>query len=351
MTAPARLQNARTGATHHSRIVAAGYAYPSDVVDNAGYYDRALFHVTDDRPGLEASSAMRQRRWCTPEENTWTLTRASVEMLLDEAPGLRGEIDVVIAASGTTIPLVHPPHADNPGMADLSPLVLQYLGRDDALGIDLKSAYCTGFLRGLQMADALLANPNYRAALVVAAEQGSRLATAASNRSAFSFLMGDAAGAVVLRRTPLSGDVDPDAEVGMIDHTGRTDAAHYDLAGIGPDGRSATMKGSRAGELTVALMIEAGRELLERNGLTGSDLDWFLPIQTHPQVLQPVLEALDIPRGILLWEGDLNGFSGSASIPAHLAQVRSRGVLRPRQLVLSLAVGAGLNSAGTLYRS
>ena len=349
MTAPARLQNARTGATHHSRIVAAGYAYPSDVVDNAGYYDRALFHVTDDRPGLEASSAMRQRRWCTPEENTWTLTRASVEMLLDEAPGLRGEIDVVIAASGTTIPLVHPPHADNPGMADLSPLVLQYLGRDDALGIDLKSAYCTGFLRGLQMADALLANPNYRAALVVAAEQGSRLATAASNRSAFSFLMGDAAGAVVLRRTPLSGDTNTDA--GMIDHAGRTDAAHYDLAGIGPDGRSATMKGSRAGELTVALMIETGRQLLQRNGLKGTDLDWFLPIQTHPQVLQPVMEALGIPRSVLLWEGDRNGFSGSASIPAHLAQVRSRGVLQPRQLVLSLAVGAGLNSAGTLYRS
>src|SRR5690606_7713421 len=100
----------------------------------------------------------------------------------------------------TTMPVLHPPEADNAGVADLAPLVLRELGLDGALGLDIKACYCTGFLRGLQVADNLLANPNYRAALVIATEQGSRFAVAETNRSKFCFIMSDAAGAVILTR-------------------------------------------------------------------------------------------------------------------------------------------------------
>jgi 3-oxoacyl-[acyl-carrier-protein] synthase III len=66
--------------------------------------------------------------------------------------------------------------------------------------------------------------------------------------------------------------------------------------------------------------------------------------------LDEVLRTLEWPRERVLWFGDVNGFSGSASIPSCLAEQRAAGKVREGDLILSIAVGAGLNSAGALYR-
>jgi 3-oxoacyl-[acyl-carrier-protein] synthase III len=50
-----------------------------------------------------------------------------------------------------------------------------------------------------------------------------------------------------------------------------------------------------------------------------------------------------------LWSGDVNGFSGSASIPACLAEHVAQGTVKKGDSILSLAVGAGMNCAGALY--
>jgi 3-oxoacyl-[acyl-carrier-protein] synthase-3 len=59
--------------------------------------------------------------------------------------------------------------------------------------------------------------------------------------------------------------------------------------------------------------------------------------------------ALEWPPEKLLWFGDLTGYSASASIPACLAEHIHNQTIRKGDLVLSLAVGAGLNCAGALY--
>jgi 3-oxoacyl-[acyl-carrier-protein] synthase-3 len=211
--------------------------------------------------------------------------------------------------------------------------------------LDIKACYCTGFLRGVQVVDALLANPNYRSALLVAAEQGSRFATAASNRTSFCAIVADAAGAVLFRRT------DPAAGIGVIDHCGYTDVDKLDWVGIGDDGASIIMLGSRAAEATTHMLIECGRTLLARNGLSADEIDWLLPIQSHAALIHDVCDALGFPREKLLWFADRNGFSGSASIPSALAEQMQAGTVAKGARILSLAVGAGMNCAGTLYYS
>jgi 3-oxoacyl-[acyl-carrier-protein] synthase-3 len=89
--------------------------------------------------------------------------------------------------------------------------------------------------------------------------------------------------------------------------------------------------------------------LLSRNGLSVRDVDWLLPIQTHAGLLDEVRRKLEWPAEKLLWFGDLNGFSGSASIPSCFAEQVEQGRIQKGQLVLSLAVGAGMNCAGALY--
>lgn len=336
---------ARREAPYSSEIVAAAHAYPSDVVDNSEYWRRCRFAITTAPDELAAETRMTTRNWCRPDENTATMARAAVAELVRAQPELVEEIDAVVVASGTTMPLAHPTDPSNRAFADLAPLVLQQLGRSRALGLDIKACYCTGFLRGLQVVDGLLGNANYRGVLLVAVEQGSRFAVAESNRSSFCFIVGDAAGAVVLRRSP------PKQRAGIVDYVGYTDVDKLSWVGIGEDAASIIMLGSRAATATQHMLLECGRSLLARNGLSPDDVDWLIPIQTHAGLLASVRAELGFPEQKLVWLGGERGFSGSASIPACLSEQLASGRVKRGDLVLSLAVGAGMNCAGALYHA
>jgi 3-oxoacyl-[acyl-carrier-protein] synthase-3 len=339
--------NARAYRQRATEIVGAGFALPSDRVDNESFFARARFPLGDEaaRAELVQGTRMKTRTWCGPGEHTWTLARDAVAMALASSEVRADEIDLVIVSSCSTMPVVNYPNPANPVMADLAPLVLAQLGRDDGVGIDLKAAYCAGFLRGLEMMDAMLENPGYRAGLLVAADEGGRFATAESNKSAFCFLVGDAAGAVILRKT----DVAP--RVGLVDYLSQTVPSKAELTGWGADGRSLFVKGSRASAASLELMLGAGRQLLARNGLAAKDIDWLLPAQTHIQTLEALCDGLRIPREKLLWSGDETGYSASASIAAALGARKAEGVIQKGDLVLSLAVGAGMNVAGAIYHA
>lgn len=336
--------NARRGMPHSSVVAATAFAYPSELVTNEAYAERCRFTPTTSFAELAVESGMKTRRWCLPHENTRTLTDAVVKKLTALHPELTREVDVVVVASGTTLNLAHPSDPTNRVVADLSPFVLEGLGRPLALGLDIKACYCSGFLRGVQVVDGLLANENYRAALLVAVEQGSRFAVAPSNRSSFCFIVGDAAGAVIFRRSERREGA------GILDYCGHTEVDKWSWVGIGEDAASITMLGSQAANATRELLVACGRTLLRRNGLSPRDVTWLLPIQTHAGLLGAVTRELEWPSERVLWFGDVNGFSGSASIPSCLAEQLDQGRVRPGDLVLSLAVGAGLNCAGALYR-
>ncbi len=326
-----------------SEIVATGFAYPRLVIDNDGFFARCRFPITDDRAQLIAETRMVRRWWCGPGENTWTMARDAVRSVLATGAVRADEIDLVVVSSCSTIPMVSYPDPANPVVADLAPLVLAELGRDDATGIDLKAGYCAGFMRGLELVDAMLDRPDYRAGLLVASDEGGRFATAESNRSAFCFLVGDAAGAVVLRKRPAA------PRVGVVDTLGATVVSHAGLTSWGPDGRSLIVRGARAGQVGLALMLDAGRRLLARNRVAPSDLDWLLPAQTHAATVEALCDGLDLPRCKLVWSGDVTGYAASASIAATLGARLADRTLRKGDLVLSLAAGAGMNVAGALY--
>jgi 3-oxoacyl-[acyl-carrier-protein] synthase-3 len=325
-----------------SGFAAWAHAFPRQSVSNAEYLERARWPVSDPH-ALARESRMHNRLWCGPDENTWTMAREAIAKLFHAEPDLREQIDVVLVASGTTMPVLHPPEADNAGVADLAPLVLRELGRTDALGMDIKACYCTGFLRGVQTMDALLARGDYRAGLVIATEQGSRFSVAESNRSGFCYIMSDAAGAAVMR-PHLSGP-----RGGLIDSVGFTDASKHSWVGIGADAASTVMRGGQAGPATLQMLVEAARALMDRSGLTPAQIDWLVPIQTHAGLVDALVGELGWPREKLIWRGDQTGFSGSASIPSAISASLESKVISRGELILSVAVGAGMNCAGALF--
>lgn len=336
-------QNSRARFGLATEIVASGFAYPSDVVDNEAFFARCRFPITDDREGLARETRMKSRRWCAPGESTWTLAKSAMEMALAQGTVTADEIDLVVVSSCSTIPTIHYPDPENPIMTDLAPRLLKSLGRDDGTGLDLKASYCAGFIRGLQVMDSLLENPNYRAGLLVATDVGGMFATAESNRSPFCFLVGDSAGAVVLRKRA------PGPRVGLLDYDGLTKASLSDVMGWGRDGQSIFVKGARVQSAGMEMLLATGRRLLARNNLKPSDITWLLPAQTHIATVEALCDGLEIAREKMLWFGDTTGYSASSSIPTCLAAQIANGTIKKGDLVLSLAVGAGMNCAGALY--
>ncbi|HEX4383371.1 MAG TPA: 3-oxoacyl-[acyl-carrier-protein] synthase III C-terminal domain-containing protein [Myxococcales bacterium] len=318
-----------------TEIAATGFYRPKMVVDNDAYLAAARFPVAGDQ------TIMRTRDWCGEGETTLTMALGAVQMALAEDPSLRDELDVLIAVSSTTAPGVEAPEREHAGMGDLAPLLMRSLGRNDLLGFDVKAVNCAGFLRGLQIADGLLANPNYRAALVVASERCSGLAVSEKNRSSFCFILGDAAGAVVLRRRERG------AATGLIDYVGGMDTALFHDMTILPGRDALYVRGASVGAASVKMMAANARQLLGRNQVK---VDWLLPMQTHKGLVEQLRAELEWPAAKLIWHGDVTGFSGSASIPSALAEQLRKKVIRKGDVVLSLAVGAGLSSAGALYR-
>lgn len=339
-------QNARRLLPVATEIVATGYCFPSEVVDNDAYFDRCRFPIlreAEGRAAIERESKMRTRYWCAEGESTFTMAKKAVEMALSKDPALKDELDVVLVTSSSTVPVFNPPEKDHAGMGDLAPLLLRSIGRTDAIGFDVKAVNCAGFLRGLQVMDAMLQNSNYRAGLVVSTEKTSMLAVGENNRSTFCFILADAAGAAVLKR----GERAP--RTGMVDYVGRTDASYFHEMTILPDFSSMFVGGADLGAATVGMLVDCGRTLLARNALSAGDVDWLLPMQTHAALVGGLRQGLSWPESKMIYIGDVSGFSGSASIPATLAHQVEKGVMKKGDLVLALAVGAGLNSAGALF--
>jgi len=293
-----------------TELVAFGHAYPRVLVDNDDFFARCEVPITDDHAALVAETRMRRRAWCGPGEDAWTLARDAVAMALGSGRARADDVDLVVVTSCSA--------------AELAPRLLQELGRDDAVGLDLVASHCAGFLRGLELVDAMLDNPDYRAGLLVATDQRSRSVPIERERSALRFIAGDAAGAVVLRKRPANH------RVGLVDylsHNVADRAAAFDL------------------------MLGVGRRLLARNQLKPDDIDWFVPAPAHVLTVESLCDGLRIARDRLLWSGDVTGDAASAGIPASLSARRLDGIVRPGDLVLSIADGAGSAVAAALYHA
>ena len=93
-----------------TEIVATGFAYPHMIVDNAEFFARCRFPISDDHAALVADTRMVCRTWCGPGENTWTMAREAIDRALGAlgaGPVARDDIDLVVVSSCSTIPMVN----------------------------------------------------------------------------------------------------------------------------------------------------------------------------------------------------------------------------------------------------
>ena len=241
---------------------------------------------------------------------------------------------------------------------------------------------CVGFLYAMQLADAHVRSGLARTVLVVGAEvhtgfmpwtRGNwqyMLGRAETPPTPEEFawntrfrhltvLFGDAGAAVVVKAM--------DGERGLVDSELHTDGSDYDklyVPGTGFKHRPYTdpeqfargdhipvMDGRYVFKMATTRMIEVAQRVLERNGIRTEDLRMVLMHQANKRINEYCQKALGLPDDKVLHNIERYGNTTAATIPLLWDECAREGKVRPGDLVLMVAFGAGMNWGATLLRA
>jgi 3-oxoacyl-[acyl-carrier-protein] synthase-3 len=290
-------------------------------------------------------TGVRERRWATGETNAVMAARAAGEAVAEAGLALT-DIDLIINASGT----------QQQSIPDGAALVQRELGLAEA-GIPAFSihATCLSFLQALDTAANLLALGRYQTILIASAEITS--VGLNFNEPESAALMGDAAAAVVLTRTPPGEDP---ALLAARFETYSVGVPYAEVRGGGtyrhpnsPETRPEDNLFHMNGPQLLKLSRKYSGNFLERlrpglsHGLGG--IERVVPHQASILGLR-LLSHFGWPPERVLVTLDRLGNSVAASIPVTLYEGIQGGQIKRGDEILLVGTGAGLSLGGVILR-
>ena len=234
-------------------------------------------------------------------------------------------------------------------------LVQQALGAKKAAAFDVVAA-CAGSAYALSVADKFLQTGAAQRALVIGAETLSSITNWTDRNTCVLF--GDAAGAFVVEAVPAS------EPAGLIDIDIYSDGTTWQHIWI-PEGGSRKpmtpegvashqdrliMNGREVYKFAVRSLVEAAKRVLEDNGLTTADVDLVCAHQANLRIIEAIAERTAIPLEKFIINIDRYGNTSSASLPITFDEARREGRMKSGDLVLMMAIGAGMTWSAGLYR-
>ncbi|HWA85795.1 MAG TPA: beta-ketoacyl-ACP synthase III [Opitutus sp.] len=322
-------------------ILGTGAYAPARVMTN----DELSHTVDTSDEWIRTRTGIRERRIAGPDEQTSDMGVKAAQAALNDAKLAATDIDLLVVATLT-------PDLPMPAAACI---IQQKLGlRTNVACFDLNAA-CSGFLYALDAACAMLASGRYRHALVIGVEKLSAVLDWTDRSTCVLF--GDGAGAAVLgvsdrpnvgllgTRLGAYGD---SVEHLWIKHGGTSHPATPDS--IAARGHTIRMKGREVFKLAVRAMDEAARDILEQHGVPADQIALVIPHQANLRIIEAISEYLELPMERFVVNVDRYGNTSAASIPIALDEARRSGRIKPGDLTLLVAFGAGLTYASALIR-
>jgi 3-oxoacyl-[acyl-carrier-protein] synthase-3 len=233
-------------------------------------------------------------------------------------------------------------------------LVQNKIGAAGAWGFDV-SGGCSGFVYALLAGVKMVESGAYSKVLVCGADANTRM-TDYTDR-ATCVLFGDGGGAVLLE--PCA-----EGEIGFIDSVNEIDGAggvslNLKAGGsLNPSTHETVDKkmhyiyqdGPAVYKFAVRKMAEATAKLLERNGVTGSDLGCFIPHQANKRIITATADRLGMDPERVIINIEKYGNTSAGTIPLAMETAVEQGKLKKGDLVLLAAVGAGFTVGTVLLR-
>ena len=323
------------------RLAGVGSAVPETVLSNG---DLEKMMDTSDE-WIVQRTGIRERRVVDPKvEGTFTLSRDALRNALEDADMKPTELELIIVAT-VTAEMTCPSTACR---------ISQTLGAQPAGAFDLVAA-CSGFVYGINVADALLRSGQYKTIGVVGCDAMSTVCDF-SERSV-SILFGDAAGSVVLTRTD-------DPSVGCIYQSTQADGSMWESLYM-PRREQDIPEHDRDNPIKLGCLRMNGREIykfaiskfrkviedaLEATGLTVDDISQFVCHQSNVRILESAKERLGLPDDKVYINIDRYGNSSAGSVGLCLDQLWRAGKIQRGDYVLLVAFGGGLTWAASVWK-
>jgi 3-oxoacyl-[acyl-carrier-protein] synthase-3 len=321
---------------------------------------------------IRERSGVETRYYVDPGTGTSDLGVEAARIALAQAELKPEDVDLVVFATMT-------PDYYFPGSGAL---LQAKLGLRHVPCFDIRQQ-CVGFLYGLQLVDAHVRAGLARTALLVGAEIHTGFMPYSPANWEYLYgrsdvpptpeeyawntrfrhltvLFGDAGAAVVLKAAP-------GGERGILDQILHTDGSEFDklyVPGVGfrhrpyvdPDqirrgDHIPSMDGRYVFKMATTRMLEVSQELLARNGVKVDELAMVLMHQANKRINEYCQKALGLPDHKVLHNIDRFGNTTAATIPLLWDEAARGGRIKPGDLVLLVAFGAGMSWGATLVRA
>lgn len=303
---------------------------------------------------IQQRSGIRERRYAPAGVSTSDLGLLAAQAALANANLGANEIDCIIFATLS-------PDMFFPGNAVLLQKKLGVAETGNCACFDIRQQ-CSGFVYGLQMADAFIRTGTYKRVLLVGAEVHSHGLDFSTRGRDVTVLFGDGAGAMILS----PGDGDDKSGViytkcyadgsGAMDlfvqlhHIENTPYLDYDTRDRAQNAEMyPVMNGKRVFLQAVRGMVMATNEALAKTGLTWDDIDWFVPHQANLRINQKVAEVAQIPEAKILNTIEHYGNTTAATVPLTIDHWRKAGKLNKGDRVLSAVFGSGFTWGAAIF--
>lgn len=256
------------------------------------------------RTGISERRILRE-----PGKASSDLAVHAVQELLKKRNMSPLEIDCIICAT-VTPDMVFPATAN---------LLCDKIGAKNAWGFDLAAA-CSGFLFALTTGTMFIESGRYSKVIVVGVDKMSSIVDYTDR--ATCILFGDGAGAVLLEPTEEPG-------IGIKDSVLRTDGSGREYLNMKAGGslkpasietvlakeHYAYQDGQPVFKFAVKGMADVSAELLERNGLTGDDIQWLVPHQANLRIIDATANRMGLPKEKVMINIQKYGNTTAATIP------------------------------------
>jgi 3-oxoacyl-[acyl-carrier-protein] synthase-3 len=285
-------------------------------------------------------TGIKRRHIASEGETTSTLGIKAAQAALAQA-GLEGaDIDLILVATAT-------PDYTFPATAVQ---IQAALGNTKGAAFDIH-AVCSGFVFALTTADQFIKSGLYQRILVIGAETFSRILDWTDRTTCVLF--GDGAAALVLETQEGDGTLN---DRGVLFTHLRSDGRYREKLYV-DGGPSRTdhvghlrMEGREVFRHAVTNLAETIDVALKTTGLTGADIDWFVPHQANRRIIEATAHKLGMSMDKVVMTVQDHGNTSAASIPLALAQGVADQRIQKGQLVLIEAMGGGFTWGSALIR-
>lgn len=324
----------------HAMITSVGHFVPERVLTNQ---DLEKMVDTSDE-WIRTRTGIRERRILENGKASAFMGAEAAKKVLERRNLSPEEIDLIIVATVT-------PDMFFPSTAAL---IQHQIGAKNAWGFDLNGA-CTGFVYALATGASFIESGRYQKVLVIGSDKMSAITDYTDRNTCVLF--GDAAGAVLLEPTEEEG-------YGILDFLLRTDGSGgeylYMPAGgsLRPASHETVEKrmhyirqdGKTVFKFAVTGMADISAQIVEKNGLKGEDLKFFIPHQANLRIIDAAAKRLNLTEEQVVINIDRYGNTTAATIPLALSEIYEQGKLERGDYIVMAAFGAGFTWGSLLLR-